>query len=78
MQNIAKKIADAVKASEIPPDSFVSLGELLAQVLSPEDLEKLDQLEKDRGSDGANAWLVEVLVGTNLYKTDGAGAVELI
>jgi hypothetical protein len=75
--NIAKKVIDAVLAANNKPTSPLSLGLLMARTLDETELTRLEQLEADEGFDGANKWLVAVLLDTGLYKSDGDGFVEL-
>lgn len=59
---LAEKIKKAISAN--PPKYRLSLGILLSQILTPQDMSLMDHMENQYGYYECNKWLVEIMAST--------------
>ena len=76
LKSVETKISAALRTEGSAPPIMFTLGAWLAKVLSSEDFDTLDELEREVGEEKANEWLAGVLAGTGKYKDEGDGEVS--
>ena len=73
LDSVSAKILEALKENEAT--RFIPFACFLAEVLTSEDFDVLDQLKDRVGASQANAWLCDVMVTSGKYDKDDEGNI---
>ena len=75
LDRVGRKIAQGIQESENPP-GLLSLGFLLARILSEAELETLEKAELVVGEESCNQWLADIMVETGRYLSEKEGYIS--
>ena len=77
MEDLKKKIQQAVLAADKPPRNILAMAFWFQDILTEDELDQMLAIGEEIGETAANEWLCGLLVETGLYESDSDGYVWL-